>query len=172
MTSRHVPKPRAIISLKCPDTSVLVPTRVTWTSVLIPTRVTRLLRLSLLRSTQKQSFSLPYITTIKWQCLGSISLCTLRSIGEILFTQTTLCWQKNYWSFINDGCFTTTAPRNGCAQKVREPFLLSCSLHAGTWLGSEGFQRVLDHRSPRSGDISHGSIWCGLWGGESSPSNK
>jgi hypothetical protein len=44
---------------------------------------------------------------------------------------------------MNNGCFTTTAPRNHCAQKVREPFLLSCSLYTGTWSGSEGFKESL-----------------------------
>ncbi len=67
-----------------------------------------------------------YVTTIIWQRsqLHGHFVHSAQS-ANYCFTQTTLCWQMNYWSFINDGCFTTTAPRNGCAQKAQTiPFVM------------------------------------------------
>jgi hypothetical protein len=61
---------------------------------LIPIRITWLLWLSLLTFTQTRSF-LSYITTIKWQCPSCMSLCTLHSIGKLLFhSNNTLLTEK------------------------------------------------------------------------------
>jgi hypothetical protein len=82
-------------------------------SVLMPIKITQLLWLSLSTFTQMWSF-FPSLYNNNKMTRSQLHHHSVYStpLANYYFAQTTLCWQRNYWSFINGNCFTTT----GCTK--------------------------------------------------------